>query len=348
MTESLVKTLYRVAASLPPVKFMHVCGTHEQSIVQHGLRSLLPQHVEIIAGPGCPVCITPQSDIDTVVFLAKKGMTITTFGDMYRVPSTESLSDAKSRGADIRIIYSITNALEIARKNPDKQVVHFGIGFETTAPTTALAIQDEPENFSVLCSHRLIPPALLFLLGLGEINIQGFIDPGHVSAIIGTRPYDIISTTFHVPQVVAGFEAGDILTSILMLLEQLRDQRHEVENQYTRVVKPQGNMVAQKVMEDTFEIVDADWRALPTIPHSGYEIKKKYEESDARKKFEDELTDFEPESHEPKGCRCGEVLRGLVYPEECPLFKNVCTPTNPVGPCMVSREGSCNIKYRFT
>jgi hydrogenase expression/formation protein HypD len=148
--------------------------------------------------------------------------------------------------------------------------------------------------------------------------------------------------------VVAGFEAGDILTSILMLLEQLRDQRHEVENQYTRVVKPQGNMVAQKVMEDTFEIVDADWRALPTIPHSGYKIKKKYEESDARKKFEDELTDFEPESHEPKGCRCGEVLRGLVYPEECPLFKNVCTPTNPVGPCMVSREGSCNIKYRFT
>jgi hydrogenase expression/formation protein HypD len=347
MAESLVKTLHEAAASVDPVKFMHVCGTHEQSIVQYGLRSVLPKTVEIIAGPGCPVCITPQSDIDTAVFLAQQGVTVTTFGDMYRVPSTESLSDAKSKGADIRIIYSISNALDIARKNPHKEIVHFGIGFETTAPTTALAIQDGPDNFSILCSHRLIPPALLYLLGLGEIDIQGFIDPGHVSAIIGTRPYEVISSSFQVPQVVAGFGAEDILDSIIMLLNQLREHRHEVENQYTRVVKPQGNVMAQQVMKNTFEIVNAQWRALPTIPHSGYEIRKKYQDKNARKRFEDLLSDFEPVSYQPPGCRCGEVLRGLVYPEECPLFRTACTPTTPIGPCMVSREGSCNIKYRF-
>ncbi|MBU7044516.1 MAG: hydrogenase formation protein HypD [Theionarchaea archaeon] len=348
MAESLIKTLHEVAASVDHVKIMHVCGTHEQSIVQHGLRSLLPRHVEIIAGPGCPVCITPQSDIDTAVFLAHEGITITTFGDMYRVPSTESLSDAKSKGADIRIVYSISNALDIARKNPDKNVVHFGIGFETTAPTSALAVQDAPDNFSILCSHRLIPPALLFLLGLGEIDIQGFIDPGHVSAIIGTYPYESISSRFHIPQVVAGFEPEDILIAITMLLNQLKDHRYEVENQYTRVVKPQGNVVAQRVMEEIFEVVDADWRALPSIPESGYDIRKRYEDANTRKKFEDLLLDFEPATYEPKGCRCGEVLRGLVHPEDCPLFKAVCTPTHPVGPCMVSREGSCNIAYRFT
>jgi hydrogenase expression/formation protein HypD len=347
MVESLVKTLHEAAASVDQVKFMHVCGTHEQSIVQYGLRSLLPENVEIIAGPGCPVCITPQSDIDAAVFLAHQGMTVTTFGDMYRVPSTESLSDAKSKGADIRIIYSISNALDLACKNPHKEIVHFGIGFETTAPTTALAIQDGPENFSILCSHRLIPPALLYLLGLGEIDIQGFIDPGHVSAIIGTRPYDVISSSFKVPQVVAGFGAEDILISITMLLNQLKEHRYEVENQYTRVVKSEGNVVAQRVMKDTFDIVHGEWRALPIIPDSGYEIRKKYQNKNARKKFEDLLSDFEPISHQPPGCRCGEVLRGLVYPEECPLFKTACTPATPVGPCMVSREGSCNIKYRF-
>lgn len=336
-----------IASSLPHTKIMHVCGTHEQSIVQYGLRSLLPDTVEIIAGPGCPVCITPKYDIDTAVFLTKKGMVVTTFGDMYKVPSTESLSDAKSRGADIRIVYSISNAVEMARRNPGKEIVHFGIGFETTAPTTALVVRDAPENFSVLCCHRLIPPALLFLLGLGAIDIQGFINPGHVSAIIGSKPYRVISEKYRIPQVVAGFEAEDLVRGILMLLNQLREGKAEVENEYTRVVKEEGNVVAQKVMEEVFEVVDADWRALPRIPGSGYELSEKYEEQNARRKFEDLLEDFVFEDSEPKGCRCGEVLRGLVYPEECPLFRKVCTPVNPVGPCMVSREGSCSIKYRY-
>ena len=345
--EKIVAAIKNLAQKLPHVKFMHVCGTHEQSIVQYGLRYVIPENVEVIAGPGCPVCITPKYDIDTAVFLAKRGITLTTFGDMYRVPSTESLSDAKSRGADIRIVYSISNALEIAYKNPGKEVVHFGIGFETTAPTTALAVQDAPENFSVLCCHRLIPPALLFLLGLGEIDIQGFIDPGHVSTIIGVKPYNVISEMYKVPQVVAGFEAADLLMGILLLLKQVKEGRNEVENEYTRVVKEEGNIRAQKVMNDVFVIVDADWRALPRIPVSGYEISKKYEESNARRKFEDVLREFTYDAREPKGCRCGEVLRGLVYPAECPLFRKVCTPVNPVGPCMVSREGSCNIQYRY-
>jgi hydrogenase expression/formation protein HypD len=346
-TEKIVAAIKGLAQKLPHVKFMHVCGTHEQSIVQYGLRYVIPENVEVIAGPGCPVCITPKYDIDTAVFLAKRGIIITTFGDMYRVPSTESLSDAKSRGADIRIVYSISNALEIAQKNPEREVVHFGIGFETTAPTTALAVRDAPENFSVLCCHRLIPPALLFLLGLGEIDIQGFIDPGHVSTIIGVKPYEIISEKYKVPQVVAGFEAADLLMGILLLLKQVKEGKSEVENEYTRVVKEEGNILAQKVMNDVFEVVDADWRALPRIPVSGYEISRKYEESNARKKFEDVLKEFTYDAREPKGCRCGEVLRGLVYPAECPLFRNVCTPVNPVGPCMVSREGSCNIQYRY-
>ncbi|KYK36896.1 MAG: hydrogenase formation protein HypD [Theionarchaea archaeon] len=346
-TEKMVKAITMLADGLPHVKFMHVCGTHEQSIVQYGLRSLLPENVEIIAGPGCPVCITPKYDIDTAVFLAKHGVTVTTFGDMYRVPSTESLSDAKSRGADIKIVYSISNSVDIAKKNPHKEVVHFGIGFETTAPTTAVVVKDAPENFSILCCHRLIPPALLFLLGLGEIDIQGFIEPGHVSTIIGVTPYRIVSEKYKVPQVVAGFEAHDLLMGILMLLKQLREGRCEVENEYTRVVKEEGNVVAQKMMDKAFEVVDADWRALPRIPASGYEISKRYEGCSARKKFEDVLEEFVYDSREPKGCKCGEVLRGLVYPDECPLFKKVCTPMNPVGPCMVSREGSCSIKYRY-
>jgi hydrogenase expression/formation protein HypD len=343
----IVKSIQKLATFLPHIKLMHVCGTHEQSIVQYGLRSLLPETVEIIAGPGCPVCITPKYDIDQAVYLSKHGITITTFGDMYKVPSTESLSDARSQGSDIRIIYSISNALQMAREEPLREIVHFGIGFETTAPTTALAVQDAPENFSVLCCHRLIPPALLFLLGLGEIDIQGFIDPGHVSTIIGTIPYEPISRKFGVPQVVTGFEAEDILISILLLLRQLKERRSEVENEYTRAVRREGNVLAQNAMKNVFSVVDADWRALPRIPQSGYEISRKYEDYNARKKFEGLLEEFEYVSREPKGCRCGEVLRGLVYPDECPLFRKVCTPVNPVGPCMVSREGSCNIQYRY-
>jgi hydrogenase expression/formation protein HypD len=343
----MLEDIRGAASSLDHIKIMHVCGTHEQSIVQYGLRSLLPDTVEIIAGPGCPVCITPTYDIDTAVFLAKNGVVVTTFGDMYKVPSTESLSDAKSRGADIRIVYSVSNAVETARKSPGKEVVHFGIGFETTAPTTAVVVKDAPENFSVLSCHRLIPPALLFLLGLGAIDIQGFIDPGHVSAIIGTRPYEVISEKYRIPQVVAGFEAEDLVKGVLMIVNQLREGRAEVENEYTRVVKEEGNVVAQRIMEEVFEVVDADWRALPRIPGSGYELSRKYEEQNARKKFEDILEEFVYVDSEPKGCRCGEVLRGLVYPEECPLFGKVCTPVNPVGPCMVSREGSCSIKYRY-
>ena len=329
-------------------KLMHVCGTHEQEITRHGIRSLLPRNIEIVSGPGCPVCITPKADIDKMIFLAEHGITITTYGDMLRVPSSKkSLQDAKANGADVRIVYSITNALEIARREKDKEIVHFAIGFETTAPTTCVVLEGLPETFSVYSVHRLIPPTLDFLLSLGESNINGFIDPGHVSVIIGSDAYRPISEKFRIPQVITGFTAEDILRGIAMLINQIREGRHEVENQYFRVVHPEGNLIARKMMEDAFEVVDAEWRALGYIPRSGYELKEKYAYADAKRKYEDVLEKFVYEEKGEHGCRCGEVLRGLINSKECPLFAKVCSPESPVGPCMVGNEGTCSITYNY-
>jgi hydrogenase expression/formation protein HypD len=247
----------------------------------------------------------------------------------------------------VRIVYSITNALEIARREGKREVVHFAIGFETTSPTTCAVLQDIPENFSLYCVHRLIPPTLDFLLSLGEAGIDGFIDPGHVSVIIGSDAYAPISEKYRIPQVITGFGGKDILEGIAMLLSQVREGRHEVENQYSRMVRPDGNPLAREMMAQTFEVVDAEWRALGFIPRSGYELQEKYAYADAKRKYEDLFEKFTFEERGEEGCRCGEVLRGLISSEECPLFGGVCTPESPVGPCMVGSEGTCAITHKY-
>lgn len=329
-----------------PVKIMHVCGSHEHTIMQHGVRSLLPEEVEVVAGPGCPVCCVPAREIDECIELARQGVTITTFGDMLRVPGSRgSLADARADGADVRIVYGVGNAVEIARKL-DREVVFMAAGFETTAPTTASEIlSGPPENFSVLSCHRLIPPALRFLIESGEVNLNALIEPGHVSTIIGMKPYEPFSRDYNIPQVIAGFNPLDILMAVYMILRQIDRGEAKVENEYKRAVKPEGNLKAQKVMDEVFQVTEREWRGFPVIPESVYEIRDEFSEFNAREKFDIEVEDT---VDTPAGCICGAVLRGVARPEECKLFKNECTPTSPIGACMVSREGTCNIAYRYS
>jgi len=328
------------------IKIMHVCGTHEQTITKNGLRPMLPKNIEVVPGPGCPVCITPQVEIDRAIELSRRGVIITTYGDMLRVPgSVSSLSKEKATGADVRIVYSPFEAVEIARKNTGKNIVFLGIGFETTAPMTAQVIsKNPPDNFSVLCSHRVVPPAMDFLLK-GGYNIDGFIDPGHVSAIIGTEPYHEITKKYNVPQVITGFEPLDVLMSILMILKQIKDNTAKVENEYWRIVKPEGNKVALELMNEVFETFSKEWRGLPVIPDASLKIRSGYSEYDAQIKHKVEMPEGE-------GCGiecplCGNILKGLSDPVDCEIFGKLCTPENPVGACMVSSEGTCNIAYRY-
>ncbi len=327
------------------VKFMHVCGSHELTITKFGLRSLFPEWLEVISGPGCPVCVTSVAEIDEAIELAKRGHLITTFGDMFQVPGTQtSLAGAKTDGADIRIVYGVADAVETARRNPGREVVHAAVGFETTAPTTAAEVlREPPKNFSLLVCHRLIPPAMEFLLASGEVALDGFICPGHVSTIIGSRPYESLSKRYGVPQVIAGFEPIDVLLGVWMLLKQLRERKGEVEIEYTRSVRPEGNEVAQEKMREVFEIVDKRWRGFPAVPKSALQLRREFKEYGARARFDvhvESVADF------AKGCRCGEVLRGLIHPRECPLFNKACTPEHPVGPCAVTTEGACNIAMK--
>jgi len=329
-----------------PVKIMHVCGSHEHTIMQHGVRSLLPEEVEVVAGPGCPVCCVPAREIDECIELARQGVTITTFGDMLRVPGSRgSLADARADGADVRIVYGVSNAVEIARKL-DREVVFMAAGFETTAPTTASEIlSGPPENFSVLSCHRLIPPALRFLIESGEVNLNALIEPGHVSTIIGMKPYEPFSRDYGIPQVIAGFNPLDILMAVYMILRQIERGEAKVENEYKRAVRPEGNLKAQRAMDEVFYVTEREWRGFPVIPESVYEIRDEFSEFNAREKFDIEVEDT---VDTPAGCICGAVLRGVARPEECKLFKNECTPTSPIGACMVSREGTCNIAYRYS
>jgi hydrogenase expression/formation protein HypD len=334
------------------LKFMHVCGTHQDTLVKHGLDVLLQKcGIEIGQGPGCPVCVTTPKEIEEILVLAKEGKTIATFGDMTRVPGEHySLQQMKTDGYDVRTVYGIEDALLLAEKHKEKEVVFMAVGFETTAPTTAsVLLRDPPLNFSVLCCHRLIPPALQAILDMGEIKIDGFIEPGHVSTIIGVKPYEFISNNYHIPQVITGFEPIDLLMGAWMLVRQIQQGKAEVENEYTRAVKPEGNRKAQQVMKQVFEPVDIKWRGFPMIPQSGLRLRNKYASYDARKKYEEELSELtEKEFVEPVGCLCGDVLRGLISSKECPLFGRQCTPDNPVGACMVSSEGNCNIQYRYS
>jgi len=333
------------------IRLMHVCGTHQDTLVRFGLDELLKNTgVEIRQGPGCPVCVTTPKEIEEAMLLARKGKTITVFGDMMNVPGQKhSLSDTKTMGHDVKIVYSVDDALKIAGKTK-KDVVFMAIGFETTAPSTASVIlSNPPENFSILNCHRLIPPALKAIIEMGEVKLHGLIEPGHVSTVIGAKPYEFLSKDYGVPQVIAGFEPLDLMMGVYMLACQIKNKKAEVEIEYKRSVKYDGNKKAVEMMKDVFESYDIAWRGFPIIKNSGLKLKNTFQSYDARKKFEDELKELNNiEFKEPKGCRCGEMLRGLTNPDDCPLFGKSCTPTTPVGPCMVSREGNCNIVFRYS
>ncbi|MDP3034839.1 MAG: hydrogenase formation protein HypD [Methanobacteriaceae archaeon] len=336
----------RIEEISQPVKIMHVCGSHEHTIMHHGIRTLLPEEVEVVAGPGCPVCCVPAREIDECLQLAEKGVTITTFGDMLRVPGSESsLAEAKEDGADVRIVYGVNNAVEIAQKL-DNEVVFMSAGFETTAPTTASELlAGPPENFSILSCHRMIPPALQFLIESGEVNLNALIEPGHVATIIGTKPYEIFSEKYGIPQVVAGFNPLDVLMAVYMILRQIKAGKAEVQNEYKRAVREEGNLKAQKALDDVFYITSREWRGFPEIPDSVMEVRDEFSQFNAREKFDIKV---ERVKEAPTGCICGPILRGVARPEECKLFKEECTPMNPIGACMVSKEGTCNIAHRYS
>jgi hydrogenase expression/formation protein HypD len=325
-------------------RVVHVCGTHEDTISQHGIRSILPERINLVAGPGCPVCVCAAEDVDMAIFLARQGHIITTFGDMIRVPSTESsLAKERTKGANVRVVYSANDAVEIARKNPDKEVIFVGVGFETTAPTMALElIRTPPLNFSILTSLKVIPPAMDLLVNIEGFAVDGFITPGHVSAIIGTNAFQPFAEKHHVPCVAAGFEPLDILEALRMILRQIDEGRADSENEYTRVVRPEGNLAAQEVLKQAFRIDDAPWRGLGIIKNSGYFIQNDYAMHDARVRFE--FPEIESVDILP-GCRCHEVILGMVDPVNCRLFGKRCTPEEPYGPCMVGHEGTCRIRH---
>ena len=343
--EKITKKIKEVQPDYP-IKFMHVCGTHEQIISRYGLRTLLPDNIEIIAGPGCPVCVVPSKEIDEAIYLARDGVILATFGDMIRVPSSEkSLSQVKAEGADVRIVYGPNDAVNIAKRNPSKDVVFFSVGFETTAPTIAAEILKEPpENFSILTAHRLIPPSMELLMGIGDLNIDGFICPGHVATIIGIKPFRLFPETYGMPTVIAGFEPIDVLLSLYLLLSQLKEGKIKVENEYSRSVKEEGNLKALEIMNEVFEIYSTSWRGMGRIPNSGLKVRDDFSRFDARRKYDIRVTesiDIHP------GCNCHLVMVGKLYPHECRLFAKACTPQTPKGPCMVSIEGSCRISYKY-
>jgi len=344
--------LSRIKKEQVHLRFMHVCGTHQDTLVKHGLDVLLRDAgIEIRQGPGCPVCVTTPREIEEILLLAKAGKTIASFGDMIRVPGvTSSLQQMKTEGCDIRTVYSIEDAVLLAKNHPKKEVVFMAVGFETTAPTTAsVLLRNPPSNFSVLCCHRLIPPALQAILELGEIKLDGFIQPGHVSTIIGIKPYEFISRNYRIPQVIAGFEPLDLLMGVWLLVRQVQQGNAVIENEYSRVVGLEGNRIAQQVMRQVFEPMDVTWRGFPKLPASGLRLRKKFASYDARRKFESLLEPLVDEGiAEPVGCLCGDVLRGLISSKECPLFRRECTPGTPIGPCMVSSEGSCHIEYLYS
>ncbi|MFC1632171.1 hydrogenase formation protein HypD [Candidatus Omnitrophota bacterium] len=330
-------------------KLMEVCGTHTMAIARLGLKRLLPENIELISGPGCPVCVTAQSDIDRAIEIARKqDVIMTTFGDMLRVPGTHgSLEDARRKGADVRIVYSCLDALEIAEKNPDKKVVFMGVGFETTSPTVAATIQQakikQIKNFFILSNFKVIFPALRALSASQAVKIDGFICPGHVSVITGSRPYQKIAQRFKKPCVITGFNQDDIIQGIKGLVEQIKKRSYKVEIAYKRAVTKEGNLRARKVLDAVFTLSDAYWRGLGVIKKSGLKLTRPYQRFAAEKRFKVTL----PESREPKGCLCGVVLQGIKSPRDCRLFKRKCTPQNPIGPCMVSSEGTCAALYKY-
>src|SRR6266480_1605582 len=331
-------------------KFMEVCGGHTHAIYKHGVETLLPENVELVHGPGCPVCVIPMGRQDDAIAIAERPEVIfTTFGDMLRVPGSEgTLLDAKADGADVRMVYSPLDALRIARQNPDREVVFFAIGFETTAPSTALTLMrakaEGIRNFFCFCNHVTIVPPLRALLESPDLRLDGFIGPGHVSTVVGARPFEFIPRDYGKPVVISGFEPLDLLQSVHMVLRQLDDGRCEVENQYRRVVPYDGNEAALAVIADVFELrPHFEWRGLGFISHSGLKLSAAYADLDAELRYRVPGVRVA----DPKACQCGEVLKGVIKPWECKVFGTACTPERPIGTCMVSSEGACAAYYNF-
>ena len=344
--DELSKLIHKV--SKKKICIMEVCGSHTMAIHRFGIKSLLPSNIKLISGPGCPVCVTAIDYIDKAIALAEmKDVIITTFGDLIKVPgSYSSLEKAKARNADIRLVYSILESIDIAVLNLEKKVVFLAIGFETTAPATASGILKSEatglKNFTILCSHKIMPPPMQAIIENG-IKVDGFLAPGHVSVIMGTDMYRFIPEKFSKGIVVSGFEPVDIMQSIYMLVKQIEENKPKIEIQYSRVVKPEGNQKAREIVDMVFEPVDDSWRGLGIIPESGLNLKTNFAKFDAEKMFDIKIK----KSKEPAGCICGDILKGLNRPSDCRLFGKVCNLENPVGACMVSSEGSCNIFYRY-
>ncbi len=343
----ILEEIHRLADR--PLKFMEVCGTHTVSIARYGLRGILPETIQLISGPGCPVCVTSSGDLDRAVSLARiPGAAVATFGDMVRVPGSDSsLALERAAGRDVRVVYSPLDALRLAEENPGMKVIFLGVGFETTAPTVAATILEAKtrgvKNFFVFSAHKTVPLALRALLELGEVQLDGFLLPGHVSAIIGSRPYEFLSREYGMACAIAGFEPLDILQAILMLVRQVKTGKSSVEIQYKRGVNAAGNPKALEILAEVFEPADVEWRGLGPIPGTGLALRQEFAAMDAVRNFE-----ISPAtSRENPGCRCGEVLRGIIRPAQCPLFGRVCNPQNPVGPCMVSFEGSCAAAHKY-
>jgi hydrogenase expression/formation protein HypD len=351
--EAVARRLNREIESLSggqPMQIMEVCGGHTHTIYKHGIEDLLPTNVDLVHGPGCPVCVLPMGRIDDAIAIAKtEGVIFTTFGDMMRVPgSSGSLLDAKAEGADVRFVYSPLDALKIARKNPDREVVFFAIGFETTAPSTAVTLlrarADNVQNFSVFCNHVTIIPAMKAILDSPDLRLSGFVGPGHVSMVIGMRPYEFVARDYGKPVVIAGFEPLDIIQSVYQIVKQLNQGKVEVENQYSRVVRQDGNTKALEVMARTMELRPFfEWRGLGFITHSALKLRAEYAPWDAELRYEVPGVRVA----DPKACQCGEVLKGVIKPWECRVFGTACTPETPIGTCMVSPEGACAAYFNY-
>jgi hydrogenase expression/formation protein HypD len=340
-SQKIIKKISEKALQIGrPLCFMELCGTHSQSVARHGIKNILPSNIKLLSGPGCPVCVTDQEDVDTLVGLALQGIPIAAYGDALNVPgSVMSLEGARQKGAKVFAVYDVSEGLKLQEKYPS--LIFWGLGFETTTPMTAWAIKN---NLIVYSSHKAFPPAMTALLSNTRVKIDGFINPGHVSAIIGIKIYE----RFKVPQVIAGFGALNVLRAINGLLGQVIKGEKRVENEYREVVKNDGNAKARKLIAEVFEITDAKWRGLGTIKKSGFKIRKEYQKFDAKVIYKRQITKIRKNIKvRSTGCQCGSVLQGLLDPKKCPLFKKVCNPDHPQGACMVSVEGACNVEYRY-
>ena len=356
IAKKLAKEIANEADASRQYNLMEFCGGHTHAIFRYGVQDLMPDNVHFVHGPGCPVCVLPIPRIDNAIELAEQGAIVCTYGDMMRVPASKknSLIKAKAAGSDIRMVYSTQDALKIAQDNPNHEVVFFAIGFETTTPPTAVAIKVAKakglKNFSVFCNHVLTPAAIQHILQspevreLGEVHIDGFYGPSHVSSIIGSAPYDYFANEFQKPVVIAGFEPLDVMQSTLMLIRQINEGRFEVENEYTRVVTPNGNEKAQAIVSEVFELRRSfEWRGLGDVPYSALKIKSEFSEFDAERRF----VVSKSTGKDVKGCECPAILRGVKKPTDCKLFGTICTPDNPMGSCMVSSEGSCAAYWSY-